>query len=236
MKKVYEFAGIAVEAVYSHSYLERQCADYESCKAPDINVEITRADIEYERRHSDAPDAFSDGYLESLAFYRAFVTLALDYDVLLLHGSAISYLGYGYIYSAASGTGKSTHARLCKEVFGDDVQYINDDKPLLRRLGGEWYVFGTPWDGKHHLSENRCVPLGGICELARGETNEIHPANADAALRTLLRQVYRPDDEDRMKKTLDLAVSLAEIRFWQMKCNISRDAAVMSLGEMGGKR
>ena len=31
-----------------------------------------------------------------------------------------------------NGTGKSTHARLWRETFGDRVWMINDDKPLLR--------------------------------------------------------------------------------------------------------
>ena len=41
------------------------------------------------------------------------------YDTILFHGSVIAVDGEGYLFTAKSGTGKSTHARLWRETFGD---------------------------------------------------------------------------------------------------------------------
>ena len=55
-----------------------------------------------------------------------------DRNVFLIHGSSLALDGRGYLFTAPSGTGKSTHSRLWKEVFGNRVIMINDDKPFLR--------------------------------------------------------------------------------------------------------
>ena len=66
--------------------------------------------------------------METLAVYRKMA----DYDTVLLHGSAIAVDDEGYFFTAKSGTGKSTHARLWREMLGDRAVMINDDN----RLGG----------------------------------------------------------------------------------------------------
>ena len=73
---------------------------------------------------------------------------------MLLHSSAVVVDGYAYLFSADSGTGKSTHTGLWKQHFGDRAYIINDDKPAIRKVDGEWYVFGTPWSGKTDTSVN----------------------------------------------------------------------------------
>ena len=101
------------------------------------------------------------------------------YGALLMHGSALCMDGNAYIFTAKSGTGKSTHARLWREAFGDRVWMINDDKPMIRV--DEMRVYGTPWDGKHHLSRNASAPLKAIVKLERAEENRVAPlAKADA--------------------------------------------------------
>ena len=236
MKKIWELSGITVEAAFHYNFLESQCREYECTKKPLIFIEVTQTDIDFERISSIDGIKYPDEYLESLAFYRKFATAALNYKVLLMHGSAISYHGKAYIYTAPSGTGKSTHTRLCREVFGSEVSYINDDKPLLREKDGVWHVFGTPWDGKHHLSVNTFFPLGGICLLTRGEKNKINRIGYSQRLAVLLGQIYRPHDMINMSKTLDLMLALGETPFWNMQCNISNEAAKISLGTMGEQK
>ncbi len=236
MKKVWKLSGIPVEATFTYTYLEHQCREYEYSQTPLLNIEVTQTDIEFERISCIDDIQYPDEYLESLAFYRKFAEKALSYNVLLMHGSAISYHGRAYIYTAPSGTGKSTHTMMCQKVFGNEVGYINDDKPLLRKIDGIWHVFGTPWDGKHHLSANACFPLGGICVLTRGEKNIINRIDYLQRLGVLMEQIHRPPDSVNMKKALDLMLSLGKTSFWRMRCNISNEAAAMSLGTMGDQK
>lgn len=238
MKQKYTFAGITVLAEYQYDYIKKLCTEYEGGGDVDFEISVTDADIELERtEYSDGKQSFSDGYLESLALYRKFATRAADYGVLLFHGSAISFDGDAYIYTAPSGTGKSTHAHICRTVFGEErVKYINDDKPLLRLQNGKWRVYGSPWDGKHRLSNKTDAPLAAICFLRRGETPSIRRVRREEVLGDLFSQTYRPSDENAMRKVLLLLQSLADIPLWEAHCNISKESAQMTLGNMKGEK
>lgn len=144
-------------------------------------METSQSDIEYEREKSALEDRkeglpirnFPDSYLETLAVYRKFAENLLAYDTVLFHGSVVAVDGIGYLFTAKSGTGKSTHTRLWREYFGERAVMVNDDKPLLQVTENGVIVYGTPWDGKHHLSNNISVPLKAICILTRAEENHI---------------------------------------------------------------
>ena len=47
---------------------------------------------------------------------------------------------YAYVFSADSGTGKSTHTQLWLEHFGDRAYILNDDKPAIRLIDGKVYA------------------------------------------------------------------------------------------------
>lgn len=110
-----------------------------------------------------------------LAYYmetgRVFCNKLLRYDGMMLHASAVVVNGDAYLFSGQSGMGKSTHTGLYLQTFGRDAVIINDDKPVLRRLGEKWYVYGTPWCGKDGINQNAKAPLAGICFLERGDTH-----------------------------------------------------------------
>ena len=88
-------------------------------------------------------------YMESgFQFYRNL----LFHDGLMLHASAVAYEGYAYLFSGPCGMGKSTHARLWQQVFGEKAVIFNDDKPALRCVDGKWFAYGTPWCGKDGIN------------------------------------------------------------------------------------
>ena len=64
---------------------------------------------------------YSDIYLETMAVYRKIEDKLLDYDTILFHGSAVAVDGVGYLFTAKSGTGKSTHTRLWREMLSEIV-------------------------------------------------------------------------------------------------------------------
>ena len=115
----------------------------------------------------------ADAYIETLAVYRKIAEQMPTYDTVLFHSSAVAVDGAAYLFAAKSGTGKSTHARLWRELLGDRAIMINDDKPLLRITDAGATVFGTPWNGKHRLGTNGSAPVRAICVLERGVQNNI---------------------------------------------------------------
>lgn len=225
---------IAVNIIYP--YIEKYCADY-ICydrRRADFTVDISDEDIARERAAVERTVAaeghsgieFGDPYLETLAVYRKIAERMPSYDTVLFHGSALAIDGDGYLFTAKSGTGKSTHTRLWRERFGDRVVMINDDKPLLHIDAGSVIAYGTPWNGKHRLGTNASVPLRGLCVLGRAEQNSIFPAERRQVYPTLLGQTYRPHDPAALVRTLELVDRIAEIvPLWSLQCNMESCAA-----------
>lgn len=229
-----KLAGIVIGIHPLFPEIQEMCRDYLTEEDADFSVAVKPEDIRFEREKSDReaiieghePVAYSDEYLETLAVYRKIAQGLLNYNTTLFHGSVIAVDGEGYLFTAKSGTGKSTHTRLWREYFGERAMMINDDKPLLKITDDGVTVYGTPWDGKHHLSTNTSVPLKAICILERSEANRIAPVTAKEVFPMLCQQCYRPHSSDAMVKTLSMIDRLSHsIALYRLGCNMEQEAA-----------
>ena len=226
-----EIAGIKVKIQSVHGYLKKFCADYLTDGKADITVCTSQADIEQEREYDRKEkeqeglpvQQFTDSYMETLAVYRKIVNQLVDHDILLFHGSVVAMDGVAYLFTAKSGTGKSTHTRLWRQEFGERVIMVNDDKPLLKISEEGVLVCGTPWDGKHHLNTNCMVPLKAICILERGEDNQIQSLRAGEALPMLMQQSHRPGNLDKYLELMDRMTG--RVQFYRLRCNMDPQAA-----------
>ncbi|MDR0889713.1 MAG: hypothetical protein LBM28_03575 [Oscillospiraceae bacterium] len=159
------------------------------------------------------------------------------YDGVMLHASCVVVDGLAYLFSAASGTGKSTHVKLWLRLFGERTFVLNDDKPALRVIDGQVYVYGTPWSGKHDRSRNVCAPLGGIAVLKRAQENSIRKLSPQEAMFPLLNQTTRGRSAqvtDRIFSVLEGIVKSGKI--YELSCNMDISAAKLSYETMSGKR
>jgi hypothetical protein len=230
IEKTYRFADIPVLARYRDTFMEEMCREYETGEEPQYEIAVTKEDVE---REIQEDENFPYGYLETLAFYRKFCRQALMENVILFHSSVVAVDDKAYLFTAPSGTGKSTHTALWRKVFGERAVMINDDKPLIRFQEDGIWVYGTPWDGKHRISTNTRAKVRAICILERGESNRIWEESFFDAYPVILNQTYRPDDEDGMAKTLELVnVLMTKIKIYRMSCTISEDAAKMAYETM----
>ena len=233
MKNTYKFGDIPVEIEYRGGYFEAAAKDYITDEEPLFSVCASDEDLQYEQAHSEDDTEYGKPYLEYIAIYRLFCEQAIDYGVALFHGSVVEVDGECYLFTARSGVGKSTHTRMWREVFGERAVMINDDKPLLREIDGKFYAYGTPWDGKHHLSANKKSPIKAICYLERGEENSIEKADVEDITHLLIGQIYKPRNKEGVVQTLDFADKmLRTIPMYEMKCTISHEAAQMAYDAM----
>lgn len=236
MRDVYKFGGIPVLVKYRGQYFGDVCKGYLSEEEPLFEILATDEDLEYEREHAEEKIEYSKSYLEHTAVYRKFCEKAVDYNVVLCHGSVLEYKGEAYLFTAPSGTGKSTHTRLWRECFGDEVIMINDDKPLLRFEKDGIYAYGTPWDGKHHISSNRNAKLKAICFLHQDKENHICKIDGGDALPMMMNQIYRPRNVEALLKTMDYVnVLIEKIPMYQMGCNMELGAARVAYEGMKGE-
>ena len=228
--------GISCEFERTRDY----CADYLTREPEELHITCNQEDLlrEQELARRNDPDCgdIPPALLEQAAVYRKIADRMIEYDILLFHGSVVSVDGQGYLFTAPSGTGKSTHVRLWREAFGHRAVTVNDDKPLLKLTEGGVYACGTPWNGKHRLGTNIQVPLKGLCILSRGQENRIRTVTPREALPTLLQQCHRPRDPLAMSRVLALLDRLTQnTGLYALECNMEPEAALVAYEGMNRK-
>lgn len=115
----------------------------------------------------------------------AYAFASADKQTVLLHASVIRKDGKGYLMTAPSGTGKSTHTYLWyKNIPGCDL--MNDDNPVVRVVEGLPIIYGTPWSGKTRCYRNIHAPVGALVRIQQRKKNEIRRMRPVEALATLL--------------------------------------------------
>ena len=194
---------------------------------PDFSVLLSEEDI-LEEQEATSENQFSPTYLETLALLRKLAEILPSHNRILMHGASISYNEHAYLFTAPSGTGKSTHIRLWKKYLGDDVKIVNGDKPFIS-LENEPMIYGSPWAGKENWHRNCKMPLKGICFVQRGTTNSIRRIEASDCLPLLFKQVYLPADTLAAGLTLELVdMLIKKVPLYILSCDMSEDAVKCS--------
>ena len=215
---------VRIEGVYDT--LREYCKEYIATdeKIEDFSIVITPADIQRERENGEY-ERNSDNYIEIIMALLKVADELPGRNKVLMHGAVVAWKQAGYIFTAPSGTGKTTHVRLWKKYLGSDAEIINGDKPILEVREDEIIAYGTPWAGKERLQKNSCVPVKGICFLRQSEKNNIRKLNKSEALVLLLPQIYIMSDSKKAGRTLELFSKMLEwIPVYEFYCNISEQA------------
>lgn len=219
---------IHIQGVYDT--LREYCKEYITTKKEieDFSITVTSEEIQNERE-SNEYDQKSDNYIEIIMTLLKIADELPDRNKFLMHGALVAWKRAGYIFTAPSGTGKTTHVRLWEKYLGSDAEIINGDKPILEVKEDEIVAYGTPWAGKERLQKNTCVPVRGICFLRQSEINTIHRLSKKEALLLLLPQIYIMSDSKKAGKTLELFSEVLErIPIYEFRCNISEQAVKCS--------
>lgn len=217
--------GFSVECTIPST--ERLCQDY-CTEYGEEKITILPSDLEQEKARllkENPLDRASWGAVESLVLCRKLAEYFPERDRVLFHGSSLAVDGHGILFTAKSGTGKSTQTRLWREVFGERVVMVNDDKPFLHISGEQVTVYGSPWQGKHNLGSNTSAPVRAIVIVCRGERNCIEPVSPREALPLLMQQTFYPVRPDHVMQTLTLVERMTRIvPVYRLYCNMDPQA------------
>jgi hypothetical protein len=124
----------------------------------------------------------------------------------LIHASGVDYNGRGYLFSGISGAGKST---LSKKFALQGHEVLSDDRVVIRKIGGEFRMFGTPWSGEAGIAKNKDLLLHGIFFIHHGENNFIRKISPAEAVERLMPVTSIPwYDEGAMTKILTFCEEL----------------------------
>lgn len=160
-----------------------------------------------------------------------FARKLLQHDGFQLHASSVILNDKAYLFSAPSGTGKSTHTEKWVRLFG--ARYLNDDKPALRLVGGGWMAYGTPWSGKHDLSRPEKAPVAAVAFVHRGTENKIRRLEPQEAIPYFISQILRVIPAELMDRQLTLLDQLLrEIPVYLLICRNDDEAAYVARSGM----
>jgi hypothetical protein len=150
--------------------------------------------------------------------------LLLCHRALILHASFIRWQGQGILFSAPSGTGKSTQASLWETHMGAKI--LNGDRAGIRYADGAWRAYGLPYAGSSRIFQNGSAPIRAIVVLKQGQENRIRPMGPMEALRALLPEFSAHRwDLAFMDKLLNVAAGLLrDVPVYCLECRPDSEA------------
>ncbi len=229
-----DFANLNIEINTKYEYTYNLCKDYLTEGEPVFTVSPTDEQVDREIEISEFTPP--RGYAESICTYRLISEEMPMYNRIIFHGAVISYKNNGYIFTAPSGTGKTTHISLWKKYI-EGVDIVNGDKPLLQIENGKVIAYATPYAGKEGYQNHSSAEIKGICLIVRGNENRIRKVRAGEILTQLMNQLYLPEKPEATLKTLDLLDELVKtVPLYVLECDISEEAVKTSFEMLTGEK
>ena len=224
-----KIADLPVGISCTHPHLSDVCSEYLTDEAPLFSVGADEEHKEELRKFFlGSSQVFSDAFLESVAVQEKVCAAVLDYDAAVFHAALISFDGQGIAFAAPSGTGKTTQYRLWKLLFGDEIQMLCGDKPVIEIEHGGTTVFPSPWRGKENMGNRITAPLGGIIILEQEKENSIRRLlPREAAGRIYLQFMFSRKTKEQLLAVCSLEHRLlSTVPVWLLK-NRGDEASAM---------
>ena len=158
----------------------------------------------------------------------AFAYATATKDTLLIHSSVIRCDGKGYLMTAPSGTGKSTHTYLWyTNIPGCDL--MNDDNPVIRIMDGKPIVYGSPWSGKTPCYRNIEAPIGGIVRIKQHSENIVRRLSTIEAFTVLLPACSSMKWDARIYNGICDSITkiIQTCKLWELQCLPDSEAAIL---------
>ena len=228
----YIIAGLKTEYYVRGKLLRERSESYKADFSDDeVQIRLNVKEDFIRQKKEELPHLSLDDH-EYMWTGEAFYNEILKHDGMMLHSSCVEKDGFAYLFSAKSGTGKSTHTHLwLKNLEGTRI--INDDKPALILENGKWYACGTPFSGKTDENVDVKVPIRALVFLHRSEKNEVKRMPTVQAIGMLLSQTIRPNSKELAEKMLDLADKLlTKVPVFSLGCNMDDEAAIVAYNEI----
>lgn len=150
-----------------------------------------------------------------------------NYECMMLHASVIENEDRGIVFTAPSGTGKSTQADLW--VKYRDAEIINGDRALIRKCKDEYRVYGSPYAGSSYIYKDKNTKLELIVILRQGSENRIlHLSQKEKYLHLLSELRLSRGNKEAMNKQTDWLLELIEsVPIIMFECKPDKEAVNM---------
>lgn len=198
----YFIANLTIEMIPLFDKLRIQSKNYLTDEHKNADFSIVTDDCEIRSFHKTYPHLSLED-CEYILVGSKFYQNLLHYNGMLIHSSAVVKDNEAFLFSAPSGTGKSTHTSFWLKTFSDSY-ILNDDKPALRIIDGKVKACGTPFSGKTNLQKNAVVNLNSIVFIERSDTPWIKRVDSQTSIYQLMNQTVRIPRKEEMSFLLSM--------------------------------
>ena len=144
----------------------------------------------------------------------------------LLHSSFVEYQGSAILFTALSGTGKSTQAELWRKYRNAEI--INGDRSVVRKGEYGFEAVGVPFSGSSGISKSRRLPLRAIVYLDQASESTIVRVSSLKAFRLIWEgctlHTWNAEDVARCSQTVMDAVT--QIPVYYLACTPDESAVI----------
>lgn len=159
------------------------------------------------------------------AFQQIFYNRILFEDAMSIHSASVIYNNKAVIFSAASGTGKSTQAGLWEKELGCRV--LDGDVTVCRERDGKLFVYGLPWCGSSGKYINTEVELGAIVFLKQAKENTVRIPDIREKISYVFSSTFSESlCEEMAQKVAGVTQTIVEkADIYEFSCNMDPEAA-----------
>lgn len=141
-----------------------------------------------------------------------------NFSAFILHSSFIEWKDKGILFSAPSGTGKSTQADLWDKY--EDVEIINGDKAGIRKMNGKWRAYGLPFAGTSGIYKNKKAEISHIIVLRQGKENKLTKLSPrEAFIKLYSETIVHTWDKEFQENIINMITDIVQnVQIYQYEC------------------
>lgn len=221
-----------IETKYNH--VPSIYKDYVTNKKPDYIIRLSQSELDAEWTRSREYDGLlhsrryicMEPIVEINAIIRKICNRLPNHSIFLMHGAVVAVGKSAFMFTAPSGVGKTTRARLfLEQIPGSYI--LNGDKPLIRIESDKAVVCGSPWNGKECLGINAEADLKAVFLLERSTNTVVTELSSSDAFEFLFKQTYMPSEALEQVKTISHLRSMdRKVRFFRFQSTPTADSVL----------
>lgn len=141
-----------------------------------------------------------------------------NFNAFILHSSFINWNNKGILFSAPSGTGKSTQADLWEKY--ENAEIINGDKAGIRKMDGRWMAYGLPFAGTSGIYKNKKAEISHIIVLKQGKENKLTKLSPrEAFVKLYSETLVHTWDKEFQENIINMITDVVQnVQIYQYEC------------------
>lgn len=157
----------------------------------------------------------------------AFEKILLKHNAIVLHSSFIIWKEKAILFTAPSGTGKSTQAALWEKYR--DAVIVNGDRTILKKKDDKIIAYGMPICGSSNICLNREAQVLAIVYLSQYPENIVEQFGLKQKIKKLTSEVTMNSyNRKSLEQTLDIISDIAaQTNMYYFRCTKELGAVTM---------